>query len=80
MKTVNLKPNPCRIKYTMIDQDGKLGLRLEEYQNNLLTKEKDFYPLTGDRVEIERLIRILKEENVYIIHAKEILEELGFPV
>lgn len=78
MKAIKLKVCPYKVEYSIVRKNGLYGLRLAEYENGTLLKVESFLNLTANEDEINFILNLFTKENVFIIHAESLLEDMGY--
>lgn len=78
VETIHLTAKNYQTLYQVVEEDGFYGLKAIELLNSEPIRQQIYSCLTSDFAEIERIQHLLTENDVFFIHAREILEELGY--
>lgn len=73
---IHLKRYAYKITYECINTDGKLGVRITEYDAGKEVLQKDIQNVTKNQAEIDYIINVFRQNKVFAIHAADIIEEL----
>lgn len=81
IQSIQLKAFPYRTEYTVIKEvEGYYSLEVAEYCNDQLTMKKKLPYLTKDEKNMTEILNLFSKNNVFAIHAEEILEDMGYPI
>lgn len=71
---------PYRSEYSVINQEGNLGLHITDYHDRRVLQEKTLPYLTNNPRELEHILNFFEDNHIFAVHAMEVLEDLGFLV